>query len=456
MTLQLKVTSIERYHLCDDTRENPNVIGCELVVSGIVNQDVATAALRETAKRHPFVYARCRGRSWSLDPAAIRQLTWQVLPDPFHPGGSPDLRYIDLRSEGPCRFLLRPIGDRTQLSFRTHHAALDGQGGLQFVIDWLLTYQRLASQKTEPASRHTRPELLNRRNHLRLLSRQFIGKLWVQPIAMLGAIKFLFRKVQPLVPAATASDRSLPADFQVWEFTCTPEQTQALKQQAMRGQVTTNELILKAVFEGLHEFRKHKGLQKPKEWLRLIIPISIRDFADRRLPAANRATIVQLDRRDRDFANPEGLLWGLNYELRNIKKWNLEKTFLLLMRGFSRLPGLLERSIRKDVCRATSVVTNLGAPFERVKLERIDGQLRSGNLVVEDVSLIAPLRPRTSVGFAVLRYAGQQKICLHYDPLQVTGENAKTLLQLVAGNLVAANQSVENQITPLGRSHSQE
>ena len=38
--------------------------------------------------------------------------------------------------------------------------------------------------------------------------------------------------------------------------------------------------------------------------------MSIRDFADRRLPAANRATLVQLDRSDRDFADPEGMIWG--------------------------------------------------------------------------------------------------------------------------------------------------
>ncbi|MDG2014935.1 MAG: hypothetical protein P8J33_15630, partial [Pirellulaceae bacterium] len=117
------------------------------------------------------------------------------------------------------------------------------------------------------------------------------------------------------------------------------------------------------------------------------------------------------------------------------KKWNLEKTFLLLMRCFALVPGLVKRIAAKDVCRATTVVTNLGSPFERLKLDRHDGKLKSGDLLVENVGLMVPLRKNTPLGFATLRYAGEQKICVHYDPLQITAQQAQQIHQAVVRQL---------------------
>ena len=82
MTTRLRVTSIERYHLCDDTLENPNVIGCDLTVRGPMHLENATAALREVAQRHPMVAARLEGRYWYLDPAEAKALEWVVVAEP--------------------------------------------------------------------------------------------------------------------------------------------------------------------------------------------------------------------------------------------------------------------------------------------------------------------------------------------------------------------------------------
>ncbi|MDG2012477.1 MAG: hypothetical protein P8J33_03170, partial [Pirellulaceae bacterium] len=336
MTTRLRVTSIERYHLCDDTPQNPNVIGCDLTVRGPLHLINATAALREAAGRHPMIAARLQGRYWYLDPADAQTLEWVVVADSgSEAGGSDppgcDLRVIDLTQQLSSRFVLRKGKEVTHLSFRLHHAAADGGGGLQFVADWLLTYHRLSTASELPRSRETNISLLANRNHLKLLTREFLGKLWVQPIAILGAGKFLLRQVQAVVPLRDAGQAPQVHDFQCLESSLSTEQVANLKRQATACNATINELILRGVFLGIHHFRKSQGLHQPREWLRLMVPISIRDFSDRRLPAANRASIVQLDRTDRDFEDPQGMTWGLNYELGNIKKWNLEKTFLLLM-----------------------------------------------------------------------------------------------------------------------------
>ncbi len=151
--------------------------------------------------------------------------------------------------------------------------------------------------------------------------------------------------------------------------------------------------------------------------------------------------MVQLDRTDRDFNDPKGLLWGLNYELTNIRKWNLEKTFLVLVRCFSVIPGWIGRIAAKDICRATSVLTNLGNPFDRLKLQRVDGKLQSGNLILDDVKLVVPLRRNTPVGFATLRYAGEQKICLHFDPVEIDCYEAQVLMEKVFQYLTPSTES---------------
>lgn len=441
MATRLRVTSIERYHLSDDTPQNPNVIVCDLHVRGHLDLEIATSALREVAKRHPMIAARLNNREWDIDPTNADRLQWEVCNPADPKPESGDLRTIDPSKDQVARFIVSQSEQGSHLSFRLHHAAADGGGGLQTVADWLVTYHRLKTPTDHPKSRRTRPELLTKRNHLRLLSREFISKAWIQPIAILGATKFLFRRVQPVKPLEQIRSHKIPRDFTTLQASLSADQLTRLKQEAESSGATINEMILRALFLGLHDFRKAYGYYRDSEWLRLIVPVSIRDFSDRGLSASNRASMVQLDRTDRDFKDPKGLLWGLNYELANIRKWNLEKTFLLLVRCFSVVPGWIDRIAAKDKCRATSVLTNLGSPFDRLKLERIEGKLKSGNLLVEDVELVVPLRQNTPIGFATLRYAGEQKICLHFDPVEVDRYEAQILLEKVVQHLATPTES---------------
>jgi hypothetical protein len=430
----LPFSAIELYHLADDSRRFPNVISCDLIVRGSLDPDVAQKAIETTSGRHLLSCARVLKRRF-------RRPAWLV--DPSHvadPGlllsGEHSL-YIDLNEKASGRLVVLPEGDRTRLSFQIHHAASDGAGGLQIVIDWLLTYHQVLSGSNRELTRSVDHGLLARRNDLRLFSREFLSRLWIQPIAVFGATKFLFRRVTPIVPEV-----EMPVDCQqpvpVGEITVELDENEVerIRLEARQLNATINELVLRAVFLAIHGTRKRFGWHQKGEWLRLVIPMNIRDFADRRLPAANRATIVQIDRRDRDFADPEGLLGGVGRELGNIRDWNLEKTFLLVLKWMSLVPGWIRRSALKPVCRATSVVTNLGMPFDRVRLPTDEaGNLKAGNLVVEDIELKVPLRPKTPLGFAVVRYGNRQKINIRFDsgvvPTEVAREIATRVRQIL-------------------------
>ncbi len=432
MTFRLPATSIEKYHLIDDRPSNPNVIGGNLTFSGQIDWEVANLAAEQTLRRHPLLCAHLeRGRFgrwyWVADEKSFERVTWEMA----EPGARIESPQVVDPRQRPLRLIVWKKGDQTVVGFRLHHAAVDGLAAFQALTDWLIAYHRIQTQSDRPKLRQLDPGRLRARNHLRLLSRKFLFKLWIQPIAMLGASKFIFRKVENIADFPGEPNRPADEEFQLITRELSGEALDNLQRQAEAARATVNELLIRSVFLGLHQFRRQSGKHTPGEWLRLMIPINIRDYSDRRLPAANRASIVQLDRTDRDFADPEGLIWTFNYELGNIRKWNLEKTFLLLVRCMSLFPGLLRRSARKQVCRATSVLTNLGAPMDRVKLPRNQGKIVAGNLTLDDFDLIVPLRPLTPVGFAALRYAGVQRLGMHFDPRQISRENANQLIDFV-------------------------
>ena len=82
---------------------------------------------------------------------------------------------------------------------------------------------------------------------------------------------------------------------------------------------------------------------------------------------------------------------------------------------------------------ATSVLTNLGRPFANSLLPRQDGKIVAGDIVLEAVEGVVPLRPHTCAGFALTTYADQLNIVLHYDLRVLTQNQAEDLLNTYVG-----------------------
>src|SRR5690606_10598034 len=94
---------------------------------------------------------------------------------------------------------------------------------------------------------------------------------------------------------------------------------------------------------------------------------------------------------------------------------------------------------KADRCRATTVLTNLGDLGARVKLPIGGaGRMTAGNLTLDAVELIAPIRPLTQVTFSALTYASQLTLGMHYDRRVLSGEEAGDLLRMFVARLQAA------------------
>ena len=147
------------------------------------------------------------------------------------------------------------------------------------------------------------------------------------------------------------------------------------------------------------------------------------------MPAANMVSSVFLDRRGPDFDDPEALLRGIHEEMNLIKRLRLGFTFIFSTAICRRLPGGLEKRIRADKCTISCILTNVGAPFAHIPLDRRGECVIAGNVTLEDLQIAVPVRPYSCVTFAVALYARRLGVTLHYDPRPLSADQATDLLE---------------------------
>ncbi|MGW8256044.1 MAG: hypothetical protein ACWGMZ_01015 [Thermoguttaceae bacterium] len=145
---------------------------------------------------------------------------------------------------------------------------------------------------------------------------------------------------------------------------------------------------------------------------------------------ANVVSMIFLDRRPEDFGGAERLLKTITDEMQLIKRNQLGLTFVLSLAALRKIPGVVPRMVRSDNCRATSVLTNLGKAFSGVSLPRRKGCIVAGNVVLEEMELLAPIHPYTCATFAVFNYAHRLCVSLHYDPRVLSASLAGELLDI--------------------------
>lgn len=440
--LPLRMTSIERFHLLDDSRAWPNWIGSQLSFAGALDEGTAREALRITLQRHVWGHCRADSHRWR----------WHWTP---HPDGTPAFHFStdpegrnwlpeqlpDPRSESAARFCGWTNGVDSRISFLVHHALADGLGGLQFVRDWLLVYDNLFHGRA-PASGlpPLEPGRLLRRNQLGLLRWSYLRHLWKQPLALFGASKFLFRRFAIL---AEAPDRNgaLPNSShdgpwpRLLSLPIDAATLQAVKQAARKWNISLNEWLLGCLFEAVASWRSERTDQPDDPWLRMIVPISLREKSDTGLPAANRTTLVQLDRRTSDFHPRIRLMQGLRFELGVIRQWQLDRIFLVAIRVVGLHNRWLAFTARWQKQRATIMLTNLGKPLLRTGLQRDGDCLLVGPLRLERMELVAPVKNGMPAAFAVHQYRNQLQIDLQYDPVALTRDDASRLLELFAARI---------------------
>ncbi len=422
---------MERFHWYRHNTEFPNVLFCRLKYEGEVDRNYLQTASDYVLSRHRLLSAKltkCAGRlAWEADHRPVQEIRWhdsELNFDEFRAGP------IDLEDEPGLRCDVFQANRAGDFVYQGHHAATDGLGGMMAVADCLVAYDNLCrGRPVESGLRRLDPYSIIRRNRIGLFRTGFWKRLSVQWIPIFGAIKFGLTSVAPLVTsdARDSSIRPLPPDYPTIITRPLPSGLYDRVQQfATEKNASTNEILLAALFLAVDHWQKDSEIDRHGKKIRIMVPISIRELSDR--CACNRISFVQLDRGDKDFRHPSGLVWGINYELGIIRRYRFEKSLLIGLRLMSFVPGVLRWNVARRKRRATTFLTNVGAPFDRLRLERVNGMIKCGGLLLKQLELTAPYYDQTPAAFLVCGFAGTYSITINYDSRELDHADATSLL----------------------------
>ncbi len=434
--------------LADDRPAYPMNFFCRLRWSGRIDRPAFETALRATLARHPLLSAIVQraGRRRLLWVAAenglpLEWLTESSLHSPLPRTGNgqgapadgaafPHAPAIDLFRRPGLRISIVERSAASDVLLQFHHACCDGVGALRFAADLFASYAAATGADVRPALRTVAVGRLRHRNAfglrwpalLRIVPRQLGGFL------RLG--RSFFRRCMPLLPHRPDPDAAAPAadhpTAMTYELDAT--ETAGLHRAAEQLGVTVNELLVRDLFWTLAAWRTRRQPHQPRGWLRLSLPLSLRTISDRWLPAANVAGVVFVERRLSHCTNRRQLLLGIHRELQQAKRRCLGMTPVLLMMACRFLTGRMLGMNSAARCRATTVLTDMGSQLKTVDLPRRGERIAAGDMLLEGLDILGPLRPGTCASFATCQYAGRLFVTLHYDSRAVAISQAEDLL----------------------------
>ncbi len=435
--LPLEFTPFEYYYYLDDGPSYPTTFPVELHFIGELDRQRFERALTEAIQRHPLLHARVddSGRlpRWVSAASEAPCLDWG-------PGGAP-LAYpaggaLDLRKQTGLRTWVRSGSESARVVFEFHHACCDGLAGLQFVQDFLGLYR--AASGGEPASlRLLEPNVLRQRGAIAsdgsrapsiwggVRDAWYTLKVW-------AAILFRAPRVLAAPPRTPNSSKREPLAFDI--ETLSLEESSDLRQAAKRQRTTTNDLLLRDMLLVLRSWNlEHRGPAKGR--LRINVPVSVRTRAEAAMPAANRIGYGFVTATMAEANDPEQLLDVVQAETARIKNWKLALYFLGGVAFARNIPGLLPWAMRRRRSFATAVLSNVGRYVADPTSSKLGDPWTCGDLTLEWIGGVPPVRPLTRAAVIVIDYAGRTSLCLRTDPHYFDAAASKKLLDQFAAQV---------------------
>ena len=250
------------------------------------------------------------------------------------------------------------------------------------------------------------------------------------------------RQPAALIPPVRIAG-SHAADFPGFlSFSFARDEHQKLRDAANSRGVTPNDLLLRDLFLTLEDWNRLQGstmlrrlLKRP--WLRVMMPTDLRSGDDYEMPAANLTGYTFLARTIRDCSLPSELLQSIRNETAMIKHRRSGTAFMDLVFVASQTPGLLRFFLSRNRCLATAVHSNAADPSRRftAQLPRKLGQVVCGDLVLEEITGVPPLRAKTRATFSISQYNRRLAISLRCDPNLFRLKDTASLLGLYVERL---------------------
>jgi hypothetical protein len=352
----------------------------------------------------------------------VPQLVWHPGPEqrPWRPpnlGAESGVRLVVLDGPGT---------DRHRVILHVQHAVCDGLAALEFLGDlWALYDGRepppfKAADRGVPAGDPTAPAT-------------------TAADMRRDALAFSRFRPAPLAPLRGESNGvdapdavAVPYIARVFDR----DVASRLRRGATARGISVNDVVVTAVMRAAIAWNAETS-GRPGN-VRINVPVSLRPPGSRQ-PARNVLGYAFLDRTPDECRDREPLALSIATATRWILGANAAAEFLVGLRPFDRVPGLLRLLTRLPLCHATGVVSCAGDPSRRMRsgVGKIDGLDAPGGVVIRGMWGVPPLRPGTRVAIGAMAYAGTLSLCCACSAGPDVQAAARRFLDLVQPELEA-------------------
>ncbi len=428
--LPLHLNAADHLWLAQDLPGYPSTFVVQLEFTGQIDRPAWEASIDEALDRHPLLRAHIRpGKRdlpcWQSAPRQLPPIDWSAEGAPII---CPTGEAIDLASETGLRIWIRLGVERARVLLQFHHAACDGTGAYRFIGDLLATYAARTDSAEMPSTlAPVKLQLLRSRTE-RLLGTRPVG--WRGGLALAG--RLFFRHPAPLAAPADSNCDRTSDDFPGFlSKSLDRAVAQQLRAVADTHGATLNDLLLRDLFLAMQEWNKQQGAASRKR-LGIMMPTDMRESEDCEMPAANLTSYTFLSRKAGRWGSPDELLATIQAETARIKSHRLGTKFMSAVNWLSRRSNLLPYVASRNICLATAVLSNAGDPSRRftAKFHRDAGRIVCGNLTLESITGVPPLRPKTHATFSISQYTRRLTVSLRCDPSCFAMKDTAALLEL--------------------------
>ena len=434
---KLACTAFEELMLAQDNVAFPCVICLRMAFDGKLQQELFTQAIDWMVETNPLFRSRIvRGKLgrhfWEVQSKSDYPIHWeQTEQEPDWP----TTRTIDLKSTTGVVVEAMELADPVLKSIRTiifvhvHHAVADGQGIMQAIHEMWLRYDALFHSRSFPVWERV-PQWLSTRNRFGLNLSKILKLLPKQCVGLLGVRQYVMRNPKPIVDALEPIRfKEVETRIHAISFRLSKQDSQRLRQSAQFREQTVNDIVAGIVFEACLKLRQSQPTFHDDDWLRMMVPISMRGSEEyRRQTACNIVSCVFLDRVPTQIRDREPLLQSVHDELELIKKNRLAFLFVfsIWLRKMFTLPWTNARGRLPNRCQTSVVFSNLGRVFSEGRAAT--RRLEAGDATLESVAILAPLNPWMMAAFIATQYAGELQLTLRYDSRWISELQARELV----------------------------
>ena len=408
--------------LSDDTDTYPMTFPVRIDYTGTIIPELLTEAREQTLKRHPLLDALIQRKhtrpTWKRFTGEHDPIIFDSNENPLPPGLP-----IDLTQRPGVRIAVAQTEGGGTIHFLFHHAACDGIGGLRFAGDVLSSYgQLVGTSDSSPRFLPLDPENLKTRGIPQLKTPPIPSRMAIISSAIRESFAILRHRPVHL-PGGSSTKQNVEkvanrGSMQV--TTLSADKYGDYCSAASHLGVTVNDLLLRDLFLTASQWIRCKEPSASNQWIRIAMPTALFGPSGASMPAANCLGFSFLTRRCLSKSeNSNEFLENIAKETSLIRKWQLGSVFVDVLRRASKIPGLLFAGTRLSTRFSTLVLSNLGNPIRRFRSRfptQDDGKLVCGDLIVDRIVGVPPIRPGTRGALALFTYRNNLDITFHGDP----------------------------------------